>query len=185
MSDAERERDGESGAAARLTGNGNLATVGLDDGLADRKAKASATGDPVAGAGFVRAEKTVEDVGRVLRRNADARVAYAQPRDAGNVIALELDGHLFFGSCTRGAKLDGIIEQVADDLPQVMPIARHGDGGQFPDSQVDTVVVSYALKHLDNAAYDLVERNRLRVGLQSPGVRFGQEQELVDQRLER
>src|SRR5689334_20849965 len=89
----QRQLDAEGGAFSGLAFYVNFAAVNLGDPAGDGEAEAGPA--HLAAAGFIGTVKTLEDIGQVFARNADAGVAHFT--EGGAVAGAESDGDVAAG----------------------------------------------------------------------------------------
>src|SRR6516162_7080385 len=109
------QRDRAGRALPRSARQLDPAAVRGDDAAGDAQTQPGAALGPAAG--LVHAVEALEDVRQMLRGDADPRVTDARHHRS----ALRLDLHL--DHATRRRVLDGIVQQVVEDLPQPRRIA--------------------------------------------------------------
>lgn len=112
----------EGGALAHATLDGNRAAVGVDDCLTDGEPEAGVT--VARGTRFVAAEKAFEDVGQVIGRNPLSAVLDLQDRTS--VFEARSD----FNPPVELIELDGVGEEVGDDLGNAVGVAESRSGRQ-------------------------------------------------------
>src|SRR5262249_51384794 len=115
LSGAAPEPDLNRGAGAGLAVEGDGRAVAVDDPLADRKSQTAAA--HLATAGLVDREEALEEVGQILRRNADAGVPHLDHRLRFLFPCLQPD------AAARRRIFDGIVQQVQEELPQAQLVA--------------------------------------------------------------
>src|ERR1017187_1347448 len=119
----QRQLHRKGAAHAHFTCYLNAAAVGINDSFADCQA------EPVAalgtGPGFVGTVEALEDVREVLGCNALARIGDLE-QDAG-VVGFQGDPNL----ALLAVELDGVRQQVGDDLAEALGVALALDAGQL------------------------------------------------------
>jgi hypothetical protein len=104
--------DRELGALVGLADDLDAALVGVDDGADEAEAEA----ETALGTAFVAAIEAVPDA--VLFRDRNAHAVVAEADYEVSVFGAGLDGHL----ATGGGVLEGVVEQVGEDLAQARGI---------------------------------------------------------------
>ncbi len=83
-----------------------------------------------------------------------------------------------------GREFEAVVDQVIDYLPQAIGVASDGDSGLHDGGQLDAALLGHTAKHLYGALDEAVEANRTPIDGQLLGIRFGQQQQLVDQQAQ-
>ena len=158
--------------------------------------QAAGDGEPQPGAALAAAhgilgllelgEQRGQRVGRdahagVLDRDGDLQVVVVGGRLGGGGLA---DGH---EHTARVGELDGVAEQVGDDLAHAHLVAQQRTRQRRIDGpgDVDALLVGLRRQQLDHALHALVDRQRRGIELQLVGLDLGEVEDLVDQREQR
>src|SRR5262249_37635083 len=121
--------------------------------------------------------EALERLGNVLGRNADAAIGDGD----GDSLCRLCGRHTDFAAARR--ELDRVGEQVEQDLAQPSSIgAEQGNVGAGGLGDAYARGVRLSARHLQRAAYDLVDIERLLIELEPAGVDLREIENVVDER---
>ncbi len=180
----ETQQGREGRAAARLAGDPDIAAHGARQPARDGEPQARATLAPAYG-GLCLLE-LAEQEGQGVGLDADAGVLHGDGdgnlvggcRPAGFVLAADGDE-----DAARIRELDGVADEVGQDLPQAHLVAAHclGQMGMHGPGDIDTLLVGLGRKQLHHALHAIGDDERLGFEHQPVGLDLGEVEDLVDQ----
>jgi hypothetical protein len=142
-------------------GAGDLdgAAMSGDNGLANAQTQPQSTRRTLALPGLVILVEALKDVRQIVRRDAGASVCPFEHAPMLRLVEGQIEAHTTAGR----RELEGVIEQIVNNLPKPVAVAVDQDGFQSAGSQLHAGALRHWLKHLQGIGDKLVQTQRLRV----------------------